>query len=94
MDSDDGYEISGLSVFEGFGGVANWPVLRDVGSGSHEGLVGSESARSPGFSGLEWRWVEKSDIDLGVSLVVPSEGSYLGEFDDCSGTINWSLIII
>lgn len=94
MDSDNGYEISGLSVFEGFGGVANWPVLRDVGSGSHEGLVGSKSARSPGFSGLEWRWVEESDINLGVSLVVPSKSSDLGELDNCSGIIHWSLIII
>lgn len=94
LDSNDGYEISGLSVFEGFGGVADWPVLRNVGCGSHEGFVSSESARCPGFTSLEWAWVEKSDINLGVSLMVPSKSSDLGELNNIAGLINWSLIII
>lgn len=93
LDSDDGYEVAGLSILKSLGGVADWVLLGDV-RGSTDGVIGSESAASPGVVIGEWSSVEESDIDLGVSLVVPSESSKLGELDNLLVSINWVLVLI
>lgn len=82
-----------MSVFEGFSGVANWVPFRNVGRSTH-GLISSESACGPGFISSEWCAIEKSNINLGVSLVVPSEGSKFCELNNISVTINWVNILI
>jgi len=60
LDADDRYEVTGLGHLEGFGGIADWSILGDV--GVHEeawngGVLDSDwwvSALSPGGWGSDW----------------------------------------
>jgi hypothetical protein len=93
LDSDDGYEVARLSILKSFSGVADWVLLRDM-RGRTDGVVSSESAASPGVVVSKWGSVEHSDIDFGVSLVVPSEGSEFSKLDNLVILINWVHVLI
>ena len=75
LDANDGDEVAGLSVFEGLGGVADWPSVGDVielvevGEGL---VVEAPSAAGPG-GWVSVHGVPESDINFTVLCLVPSE---------------------
>ena len=71
----DGYEISGLSEFKSFSGVANWMPSGNVGSGIELRIgiaVRVVSAASPGIWGSE-DGIEESDINQTVLILIPTK---------------------
>lgn len=80
LDADDRYEVTRLGHLEGFRGVADWGILRDVreheeawygASGSFGWINWWISASSPGGWGSSWS-IEQSKINSGVSNLIPS----------------------
>jgi len=85
LDAHDGDEVSGLGILEGFGSVADWPSISDVGElvefWESSWLIRVPSALSPGFwlsdgalrVGLVLVGVEKSDIKFTAVGHIPGK---------------------